>query len=218
MTLSIIIRDSFAERIYLPRGYKSLFSTVPPQIATVEEEITYGISEYSVHVKIPEVAPNFFDDLLNFSTPDSALHIQNLSYNINYSFKIVAVNCFGVENTTQLEIMQGTTNSYSTYKHIYSPSSAGCDVPSCPLNGSTKAYKSTEEGAVIQFQCPNDEKWTGSQCVHTSWLPDPMDINCSLPLKKDNILRPSRFFFLIYLYILLIEPYVHIRCKCCYSN
>ena len=98
-------RLSFAERIYLPHGYKSLFSAVPPQIVTVEEDFTYGISEYSVHVKIPEVASNFFDDLLNFSTPDSVLHIQNLSYNINYSFKIVAVNCFGVENTTQLEIL-----------------------------------------------------------------------------------------------------------------
>ena len=63
-------------------AYKSLFFTVPPQIVTVEEEITYGMSEYSVHVKIPEVAPNFFDDLLNFSTPDSILHIQNLSYNL----------------------------------------------------------------------------------------------------------------------------------------
>ena len=86
-------------------AYKNLFFTVPPQIVTVEEDFTYGVSEYSVHVKIPEVAPNFFDDLLNFSTPDSALHIQNLSYNINYSFKIVAVNCFGVENTTQLKII-----------------------------------------------------------------------------------------------------------------
>ena len=93
--------------------------------------------------------------------------------------------------------MQGTTNSYSTYKVICSLSSVGCDVPSSSLNGSINAYNSTEEGAVVQFQCPNEEKWAISQCVHTSWLPDPMDINCSLPLKKDDIeihsLRPSRF-------------------------
>ena len=184
-------------------AYKLLFSTVPPQIVTVEEDFTYGISEYSVHVKIPAVASNFFNDLLNFSTPDLILHIQNLSYNINYSFKIVAVNCFGVENTTQLEILQGMTNSYSIYKYLCSPSSAGCNVPSSPLNGSINAYNSTEEGAVVQFQGLNEEKWTTSQCVHTSWLPDPMDKNCSLPLKKSDIeiysLRPSRFYFLIYL-------------------
>ena len=108
MTLSTLLQDSPFQREFSSlMAYKSLFSTVPPQIATVEEDFTYGISEYTVHVKIPEVAPNSFENLLNFSTPDSVLHIQNLSYNINYLFKIVAVNCFGIENTTQLEIIQG---------------------------------------------------------------------------------------------------------------
>ena len=86
--------------------------------------------------------------------------------------------------------MQGKTNSYPTYKYF----SAGCDVPPSPINGNIRTYNSTEEGAVIQFQCPN-EKWTMSQCVHTSWLPDPMDINFSLPLTKVDIehsLRPSK--------------------------
>ena len=157
----------------------------------------------------------FFDTLLNFSS-DSVLHIQNLSYNTNYSFNIVAANCFGIESTTQLEIMQGVSNFYSTYKYLCSPSSAGCDVPSNPLNGSINTYNNTEQGAVVQFQCPNNEKWTISQCVHTSWLPDPMDINCSLILERVDIeigsLRPSRFL------VCLLTPMSTImydRYKCC---
>ena len=81
--------------------------TVPAQLLNIQLEYTYGILEYAVHIKIPEVAPNFFENLLNFSNPDSILHIQNLSYNIKYSFTIVAANCFGAENTTQLKIIQG---------------------------------------------------------------------------------------------------------------
>ena len=175
----------------------------------IEDNVIYGISKYSVDVQVPAATPNFFDYLLNITTPNGILHIHNLSYNINYSFNIVAANCFGIETTTQLAIMQGKTNSYPTYKYFL----AGCDVPPSPQNGNIRPYNSTEEDAVFQFQCPN-EKWTMSQCVHTSWLPDPMDINCSLPLTKVDIehsLRPSKCLvsYQQYLTFLNIEPYVY---------
>ena len=74
---------------------------------TIEKDYTYGISEFSVDVKIPKVAPNFFTNLLNLTTHESVLYIQNLSYNANYTVRIIAANCFGIESTTELEIMQG---------------------------------------------------------------------------------------------------------------
>ena len=59
------------------------------------------------------------------------------------------------------------------------------------------AHTTVKEGAVVQFQCPNNVKWTISQCVLMSWLPDPMNINCSLLMERVDIeigsLRPSRF-------------------------
>ena len=105
--------------------------------------------EYAIHMKIPEDAPNFFDILLNF-TSDSVLHIQNLSYNTNYSFIIVAANCFGIESTTQLAIML-----FLMSKKILLSCSAGCNVPCVPVNGAV--HNSTEGGAMVQLRCPNKQ-------------------------------------------------------------
>ncbi|CAI8043552.1 hypothetical protein GBAR_LOCUS24156 [Geodia barretti] len=61
---------------------------------------------------------------------------------------------------------------------------AGCRAPPSPVNGSIEEYRSTEEGAEIQFHChdgytPNE--WMSSQCLNSSWSPHPMDLVCVLP-------------------------------------
>ncbi|CAI8024315.1 Sushi, von Willebrand factor type A, EGF and pentraxin domain-containing protein 1 [Geodia barretti] len=68
---------------------------------------------------------------------------------------------------------------------------AGCRAPSSPVNGSIEEYRSTEEGAEIQFHChdgytPNG--WMSSQCLNSSWSPHPMDLVCVLtpPPKPQN--------------------------------
>ena len=93
--------------------------------------------EYAVYVKILEIAPEFFDILLNFSS-DSVLHIQNLSY--------VAVNCFGIESTTQLEIML-----FSMSKKILLSCSAGCNVPSVPVNGAVHGFTRVQKKEELWF-------------------------------------------------------------------
>ena len=57
---------------------------------------------------------------------------------------------------------------------------AGCRAPPSPVNGSIEEYRSTEEGAEIQFHChdgytPNG--WMISQCLNSSWF---MDLVCVL--------------------------------------
>ncbi|CAI8023423.1 hypothetical protein GBAR_LOCUS13694 [Geodia barretti] len=65
---------------------------------------------------------------------------------------------------------------------------AGCRVPPSPVNGSIEEYRSTEEGAEIQFHChdgytPNERM--SSQCLNSSWSPQPMDLVCVLPDPDD---------------------------------
>ena len=60
---------------------------------------------------------------------------------------------------------------------------AGCRAPPSPVNGSIEEYRSTEEGAEIQFHChdgytPNE--WMSSQCLNSSWSPHSMDLVCVL--------------------------------------
>ena len=68
---------------------------------------------------------------------------------------------------------------------------AGCRIPSPPVNGSIEEYRSTEEGADIQFHChdgytPNE--WMSSQCLNSSWSPQPMDLVCVLPDPDTHVL------------------------------
>ena len=65
---------------------------------------------------------------------------------------------------------------------------AGCRAPPSPVNGSIEEYRSTEEGAEIQFHChdgytPNERM--SSQCLNSSWSPQPMDLVCVLPDPDD---------------------------------
>ena len=63
--------------------------------------------------------------------------------------------------------------------HFSFPPSAGCGQPSAPVNGSIEEYRSTEEGAEIQFHC--DEGYTQD----SMWSPDPQLLHCSsLPTCK----------------------------------
>ena len=87
--------------------------------------------------------------------------------------------------------------------------SAGCGRPSPPVNGSIEEYRSTEEGAEIQFHCdegytPNE--WNTSQCQDSMWSPDPQLLHCSsLPTCKHmHILHAHVFFNVVsFLYIIL---------------
>ncbi|CAI8023429.1 hypothetical protein GBAR_LOCUS13698, partial [Geodia barretti] len=68
---------------------------------------------------------------------------------------------------------------------------AGCRAPPSPVNGSIEEYRSTEEGAEIQFHChdgytPNE--WMSSQCLNSSWSPQPTDLVCVLPDPDTHVL------------------------------
>ena len=84
--------------------------------------------------------------------------------------------------------------------HFYS--SAGCRAPSSPVNVSIEEYSSTEEGAEIQFHChdgytPNE--MMSSQCLNSSWSPDPMELVCVKHPKETDISSVTGIHFLVVL-------------------
>ena len=108
----------------------------------------------------------------------------------------------------------------SLFLQTFFPPSAGCGRPSAPVNGSIEEYRSTEEGAEIQFHCdegytPNE--WNTSQCQDSMWSPDPQLLHCTSLTCKHNILHvrnvlclfciycycSTYFMFVSFLYILL---------------
>ena len=118
--------------------------------------------------------------------------IHHLSYNTNHSFNVTVVNCFGEQNSTLLSISEGILYECRINIIIICIviSSAGCDPPVYPVNGTIKEYTSTEEGVWIQFHCSegyspinNDQKTVSSQCLNSSWLPDPQTLVCE-PIAK----------------------------------
>ena len=105
--------------------------------------------------------------------------IHHLRYNTNHSFNIIVVNCFGEQNSTLLSITEGICECRIDI--IISI----VNNPVSPVNGTVKEYMSTEEGVWIQFHCcegyypiNNDQKTVSSQCLNSSWLPDPQTLVC----------------------------------------
>ena len=54
---------------------------------------------------------------------------------------------------------------------------AGCNAPSS-LISEFQVFTSTEEGAEIQIHCEETNERTTSQCVNSSWSPDPLTLVC----------------------------------------
>ena len=89
-------------------------------------------------------------------------------------------------------IGSGCDHWVMAYEHYYILPPAGCRVPPSPVKGSIEEYRSTEEGAEIQFHChdgytPNE--WMSSQCLNSSWSPHPMDLVCT-EINTSTILPP----------------------------
>ena len=54
---------------------------------------------------------------------------------------------------------------------------AGCNAPTS-LISEFEAFTSKEEGAEIQIHCEETNERTISQCVNSSWSPDPLTLVC----------------------------------------
>jgi hypothetical protein len=150
-------------------------SPSPPWNTT--SSVVYGKSQYSLvvgwerprddgGVEIDNYTLSLYqEDQAVVQTTTESLELPlSLDYSTVYSITITTNNCAGSSYPVSLTSMQ-----------------AGCKAPSSPVNGSIGEYRSTEEGAEIQFHChdgytPNERM--SSQCLNSSWSPHPIDLVC----------------------------------------
>ena len=123
-----------------------------------------------------------------------------LHYSTVYSLSITANNCAGTSPPVTVTSMEGKWQEVCVYHNcgfmtIFPINPAGCQAPSPPVDGSIDEYRSTEEGAEIQFTCtthgPTPNEWIVSQCLNSSWSPDPRELVCALQLTpSSNAIQP----------------------------
>ena len=109
-----------------------------------------------------------------------------LSYNEMHMVSITASNCAGESTASLVTIREGTylIRSYRACLHTYYYSTilVGCGPPT---RGSLGDLTSSQEGAVVAFQCnpglaPSQQMM--SVCAaNGSWTPDPAELVCMLP-------------------------------------
>ena len=129
---------------------------------------------------------------ITVSEDDTEYYINDTIHHLSYNtINITVINCFGEQNSTLLSISEGIYECRINIIIIcIGTFSAGCDPPVYPVNVTIKEYTSTEEGVWIQFHCcegyspfNNDQKIVSSQCLNSSWLPDPQTLVCE-PIAK----------------------------------
>ncbi|CAI8047560.1 hypothetical protein GBAR_LOCUS26290, partial [Geodia barretti] len=163
-------------------------SPSPPWNTT--SSVVYGISQYSLvvgwesprddgGVEIDNYTLSLYqEDQTVVQTTTESLELPlSLDYSTVYSIIITANNCAGSSSPVSLTSME-----------------AGCRAPLSPVNGSIEEYRSTEEGAEIQFHChdgytPNETM--SSQCLNSSWSPRPMELVCAKISKTLTTSGPS---------------------------
>ena len=150
-------------------------------------------------------------ELIRMDTSNTTENFYHLNYTTNYSIAVTANNCIRNSYSTSLDILEGVLSllqpcTLSTLSPHISPfplffripPPVGCGRPSAPVNGSIEEYRSTEEGALIQFHC--DEGYTpshwnniSSQCINSVWSPDPQLLHCT-PEPYGNVVSRSKYF------------------------
>ena len=112
-----------------------------------------------------------------------------LSYNEMHMVSITASNCAGESTASLVTIREGTylIRSYRACLHTYYYSTilVGCGPPTPPPRGSLGDLTSSQEGAVVAFQCNPGlaplQQMMSVCAANGSWTPDPAELVCMLP-------------------------------------
>ena len=112
--------------------------------------------------------------------------LATLSYNEMHMVSITASNCAGESTASVVTIHEGMIDIMISYRHTVSTctmlSSVGCGPPTPPPRGSLEDLTSSQEGAVVTFQCspglvPSQQMM--SVCAaNGSWTPNPAELTC----------------------------------------
>ncbi|CAI8025872.1 hypothetical protein GBAR_LOCUS14918, partial [Geodia barretti] len=173
--IKILCYNGISNNISVPSYIKIAGFPSPPWNLT--SSVVYGISRYSLVVGWESPRDDGGVEIDNYTlslhqedqtvvqTTTESLELRlSLDYSTVYSIIITANNCAGTSYPVSLTSVQ-----------------AGCRAPPSPVNGSIEEYRSTEEGAEIQFHCQNGytpNERMSSQCLNSSWSLHPTDLVC----------------------------------------